>query len=156
MVEPLQLCTFHVDDLFLGLEVTRVKEVLRPQPTTRVPHAPAVVRGLINLRGQLVTAVELRGLFGLPPAAGGEGSTDAESMNVVVRVASGPVSLLVDAIGDVVEVADPGQLQRPPETLTGPAAEFVRAVHPIGERLLLLLDLDQLLAPMSAPSGART
>ena len=152
MAEPLQLCTFCVADLFLGLEVTRVKEVLRPQPMTRVPHAPPVVRGLINLRGQLVTAVDVRGLFGLPAAP-----ADVEAMNVVVRVASGPVSLLVDSIGDVVEVAEPQDLQRPPETLTGSSADVVRAVHPLGHRLLLLLDLDQLIAPLSGTAaGSRT
>lgn len=75
-----QFCTFHLDSLFLGIEVLRVQEVIRAQPMTHVPLAPPAVKGLINLRGQIVTAIDLRDRFGLPPLP-----SEQAPMNVVVR-----------------------------------------------------------------------
>ena len=67
MARTRQLCTFHLQDLYLGVDVTRVQEVIRYQEMTRVPLASPEVRGLINLRGQIVTALELRTRLALPP-----------------------------------------------------------------------------------------
>jgi purine-binding chemotaxis protein CheW len=94
-----QFCTFFLDSLFLGVEVQRVQEVLRQQAMTQVPLAPPVVRGLINLRGQIVTAIDLRRRLDLR-----ERGADEVAMNVVVRTDDGAVSLLVDDIGDVLNV----------------------------------------------------
>ena len=93
-----QVCTFSLDHLFLGIEVLQVQEVIRAQALTRVPLAHRAVRGLINLRGQIVTAIDLRERLGLPAQPDGR-----ESMNVVLRTDEGAVSLLVDEIGDVLE-----------------------------------------------------
>ena len=132
-----QFCTFFLNDLFFGVEVLRVQEVLRQQPMTRVPLASATVRGLINLRGQIVTALDLRARLELParPQA-------LPPMNVVVRTPDGAVSLLVDEIGDVVEIAD-DIFERSPETLTGVARELVQGVYKLPERLLLILDTEK-------------
>lgn len=132
-----QFCTFIVNGLLLGVDVLDVQEVIRYHPMTRVPHAPRVVRGLINLRGQLVTAIDLRMRLGLPARDG-----DEFPMNVVVRSEGGAVSLLVDEIGDVLE-AQESALEPPPETLRGPARELVRAVCKLNDRLLLALDVDR-------------
>src|SRR5438445_1840154 len=94
-----QFCTFFLDELFFGVEVKKVQEVLRYQVMTRVPLAPPVVRGLINLRGQIVTAMDLRIRLQLS-----ELPADQLPMNVVVRDGDGATSLLVDRIGDVLEV----------------------------------------------------
>ena len=75
-----QFCTFFLDGLFFGVEVHKVQEVIRYQGMTAVPLAPAVIGGLINLRGQIVTAIDLRKRLALRPRAGGE-----QPMNVVVR-----------------------------------------------------------------------
>src|ERR1035438_3717269 len=84
-----QFSTFFVADLFFGVDVLRVQEVLRFQQMTRVPQAPEVIEGLINLRGQIVTAIDMRRRLRLPPRAG-----DQTPMNMVVRSedprASGP------------------------------------------------------------------
>jgi purine-binding chemotaxis protein CheW len=130
-----QFCTFEVAGLLLGVDVLDVQEVIRYHPMTRVPHAPAVVRGLINLRGQIVTALDLRMRLGLPERAEGE-----LPMNVVVRTEGGAVSLLVDTIGDVLE-AEESSLAPPPETLRGPARVLVRSVCKLQDRLLLALDV---------------
>lgn len=132
-----QFCTFHVDGLFFGVEVLNVQEVIRYQEMTRVPLASHVVRGLINLRGQIVTAIDLRRRLALR-----ERPADRLPMNVVVRTDDGAVSLLVDEIGDVLEV-DAAAFERPPETLRGTARELVRGVYKLKDRLLLILDTAQ-------------
>jgi purine-binding chemotaxis protein CheW len=111
-----QYATFFVDGLFFGIDVLEVQEVLRYQEMTNVPLAPNVIEGLINLRGQIVTAVDMRRRLKLKPRA--EGTTP---MNTVVRSEDGAaVSLLVDEIGDVVEV-DAGDFELPPDNVN-PAA----------------------------------
>lgn len=134
-----QFCTFVLGDLFFGIEVQRVQEVIRAQMMTRVPLAPRAIRGLINLRGQIVTAIDLRERLGLPPAGNGR-----EPMNVVVRTAEGAVSLLVDEIGDVLET-DAAQYEEPPETLPASAREMITGVYKLPERLLLVLDSEKTL-----------
>jgi purine-binding chemotaxis protein CheW len=137
MAESVQLSTFFLDGLFFGVEVMRVQEVIRFQEMTRVPLAPHVVSGLINLRGQIVVAIDLRRRLELA-----ERSAEALPSNVVVRTGDGVVSLLVDAIGDVVEV-DAGSFERPPDTLAGVARELVRGAYKLPDRLLLVLDTER-------------
>src|SRR5579864_362520 len=96
-----QYCTFYADGYCFGLEVLRVQEIIRYQPMTRVPLAPPVVRGLINLRGQIVTAIDLRSRLELQ-----DRPADQLPVNVVVRADDGAISLLVDEIGDVLEVPE--------------------------------------------------
>jgi purine-binding chemotaxis protein CheW len=129
-----QLCTFVVDGLHLAIEVTRVQEVIRHQEMTPVPLAARVVGGLINLRGQIVTALDLRERMGAPPRPAGE-----LPMNVVVRNDEGVVSLLVDEIGDVVDVAD-DRFEPPPETLGLASKALVQGVYKLENQLLLLLN----------------
>lgn len=132
-----QYATFFVDALFFGVEVLKVQEVIRYQEMTHVPLAPSEIQGLINLRGQIVTALDLRRRLTL--AARG---ADALPMNVVVRTDDGAVSLLVDEIGDVVEVSEE-QFEQPPETMVGVARELIRGVYKLRERLLLILDTEK-------------
>jgi len=135
MADTRQFCTLYVDNLYFGVEVCQVQEVLRYLEMTRVPLAPPVVRGLINLRGQLVTALDLRRRLELPPFA-----ADQQPMNVILRTDDGPVSLLVDRIGDVVEVAA-DDFETPPETLHGNARELITGAYKLANRLLLTLDI---------------
>jgi purine-binding chemotaxis protein CheW len=133
-----QFCTFSVDSLYLGIEVEQVQEVIRYQKMTRVPLATGSISGLINLRGQIVTAIDLRGRFGLPPRAPGD-----LPMNVVVRDGDSAVSLLVDRIGDVIEV-DEDAFEPPPPTLRSGA--LIRGAYKLPHQLLLVLDIEQLLS----------
>jgi purine-binding chemotaxis protein CheW len=135
-----QFCTFFLGDLYCGIEVRQVQEVLRYQRMTRVPLAPPVVRGLINLRGQIVPALDLRRRLDLAERPAGH-----QPMNVIVRVGDEAVSLLVDEIGDVLEI--PGEwFERPPETIRGPARDLIRGVFKLDARLMLLLDTEKVLA----------
>jgi purine-binding chemotaxis protein CheW len=132
-----QFCTFFVNGLFFGVEVLKVQEVIRYQEMTRVPLAPAMIEGLINLRGQIVTAIDLRRRLELALREAAQ-----LPMNVVVRTDDGAVSLLVDEIGDVVEIQD-DIYERPPETLQGVARELVQGVYKLKNRLLLILDTEK-------------
>ena len=139
-----QLCTFTVDDLMFGVEVTQVQEVLRYQPMTRVPLAPGTISGLINLRGQIVTAVDLRACLGFAPRA-----SEELPMNVVIRGGDGSVSLLVDAIGDVIEVSA-DIFESPPSTMKALHRSMIAAVVKLPKQLLLVLSPERALAASQA------
>ena len=132
-----QFCTFYVDSLFLGVEVEKVQEIIRHQPITRVPLSSHVVRGLINLRGQIVTAIDLRRRMNLPEAE----NPDA-AMNVVMFTTEGTVSLLVDQVGDVLFL-DEEAFENPPETMVGASREYVRGAYKLEDELMLALEADK-------------
>lgn len=134
------LATFMLDGALFGVPVERVQEVLRAQPRTPVPLAPPAVDGLLNLRGQVVVALDLRRRLDLSEPA--DPAAAAALMNVVVRVDDEVISLLVDTIGDVVDVSDEA-FEPPPATLPGPARELVRGAYKLDGRLLLALDIDR-------------
>ncbi|HUA14145.1 MAG TPA: chemotaxis protein CheW [Verrucomicrobiae bacterium] len=136
MTATQQYCTFFLDGSLFGVTVAQVQEVIRFQEMTRVPLAPSVVEGMINLRGQIVTAIDLRRRMELPPRAEGQ-----LPLNVVVRTKDGTVSLLVDEIGDVIEVSE-STFEKPPETLRGEMRATIRGVHKLENRLLHLLDVE--------------
>ncbi|MEK6233244.1 MAG: chemotaxis protein CheW [Planctomycetales bacterium] len=129
-----QYCTFYLQDHFFGIVVSEAREAIRYQEMTRIPLAPAVVAGLINLRGQIVTAIDLRRRFGMPPRP-----ADQLPMNVIVRADDGEVSLLVDKIGDVIEV-DANTFEPLPDTLQDVATDLIRGVYKLDGRLMLVLD----------------
>ena len=134
-----QYSTFSVDNLFFGIEVLKVQEVLRYLEMTSVPMAPDVIEGLINLRGQIVTAVDMRRRLGIPKRKDGE-----TPMNMVVRSEDGAVSLLVDEIGDVLEVqAD--SYEPPPDNMSKEQRELIQGVYKLEGRLLLVLDTERVL-----------
>ncbi len=140
-----QFCTFYVENLFLGIDVQQVQEVIRYQAMTRVPLAPQAIRGLINLRGQIVTAIDMRCWLQIPPRA-----TDALPMNVVVRDGENAVSLLVDRIGDVLEVPD-NLFELPPSTVRAAVRGLIRGAYKLPDQLLLVLDTSRALAESDLP-----
>ena len=141
-----QFCTFYVDDLFLGIEVERVQEVLRDCDITPVPTAPSSVRGLINLRGQIVTAVDLGTKFG-------KFDRETESSTVLVLDAgSSLLSFVVDRAGDVVEV-EYESFEPPPDTLQGEARRLIRGTYKLKNQLLLVLDVEHALEANTATDG---
>jgi purine-binding chemotaxis protein CheW len=129
-----QFATFVVDSLLFGIEVRRVQEVLRYQEMTPVPRAGAVIEGLINLRGQIVTAIDVRRRLGLRPR-----DADRTPMNVVIRTDDGAVSLLVDEIGDVLDVDD-SAFEPVPENIATGIRDLTTGVYKLKDHLLLVLD----------------
>ena len=132
-----QLCTFRVGQHFFGVPVMSVQEVIRAQQMTIVPLAHGAVAGLINLRGQIVTAVDMRRRLDMPSRP-----EDIPPTNVILRTADGAVSLLVDEIGDVIEV-DAATFEPVPLSVTGAARRMLAGVHVLLGQLLLVLDPDQ-------------
>lgn len=149
MHEQRQFCTMHLAGHLVGVEVMRIQEVISYQTMTHVPLATDVVAGLINLRGQIVTALDLRRRLELP-----DRPDEMLPMNVVVQAHSGPVSLLVDQIGDVVDVDD-AMFEPVPETFVGATKHLVRGVYKLGDRLLLDLDVDAAIDINASMAGAR-
>lgn len=132
---PQQFTTFLLDGHLFGVEVETVQEVIRYQEMTRVPLATGAVGGLINLRGQVITALDLRHRLGMPERPEGQ-----LPMNVVVRTDDGAVSLLVDQIGEVIET-DVAHFESPPDTVTAMAHDLIRGAFKLDGVLLLALDV---------------
>ena len=129
--------TFLVHDRLVGVPVARVREVMRAQPLAHVPLAHRDVSGLLNLRGQIVMAIDLRGRLGLPAR-----DADAPSANVVITTEDGPLSLLVDRLGDVLAV-DETSFEPAPDMLDAGARRLIKGAYKLDDALLLDLDLDE-------------
>jgi purine-binding chemotaxis protein CheW len=144
----IQLSTFHVGAYLFGVEVALVQEIVRMQPITPVPLAEAEIAGLINLRGEVLTAVDLRARLDLPPS-----TSTRPQINVVVRVDDEPVSLLVDEIGGVVEVSQV-PFETTPSTVGPRVRELLFGAYTLPGQLLLALDARALLAHLDGRSAA--
>jgi len=143
-----QYTTFEVANQLFGVDVAKVVEVLRFSEYTRVPLADKSVGGLINLRGQVMAAVDLGVRLGLEPR-----DMTKPSMNVIVNEEGEPISLLVDKIGDVVELQE-DTFEPPPDTLAGPLRELIIGAFKLDSRLMLALDAKR--AVHSASGAAKT
>jgi purine-binding chemotaxis protein CheW len=153
MAEPLRLCTFLLGGRTFALPVSEIREVVRGLEMTPVPLAPGAVRGLVNLRGTIAMAIDLRRRLDLPAAVAGEGE-----VSVVVDADDGPVCLTVDDVGDVVEV-NPAALERPPETLRAALRDVVRSICKREDELILVLDTPKAIdagAPRGSTGSPRT
>ena len=129
-----QICTFYLDKYCFGIDVLEVQEVFRYEEMTKVSLAPADISGLINLRGQIITAINLRLRLGMEPRP-----ADVMPMNVVVQSQGEVVSLLVDQIGDVMEISE-DLYEQAPENIQGAMKELITGVYKLEDRLLLILD----------------
>jgi purine-binding chemotaxis protein CheW len=137
MSQDRQFCTFHVGDLYMGIEVLKVQEVIRRHEMTRVPLAAPAISGLINLRGQIVTAIDLRRRLRLSPRPEGQ-----QPVNIVIGTSDGAVSLLVDEIGDVIEPSA-DRFEPVSEAVDQAAQGLIRGVFKLSDRLMLVLDTDR-------------
>lgn len=134
-----QFSTFRVDGRFYGVNVTLVQEVTQSMPLTKVPHAPEYVAGLINLRGQIATAIGLRELFQLQSH-----DQDAETINVICKTDGPLLSLVVDEIGDVLEVDD-DIFQETPSTVSHAVSQFMTGVYKLPNEILSVIDIQKLI-----------
>jgi purine-binding chemotaxis protein CheW len=141
-----QHVTFTVAGERYAADVTRVREVVRAGARTPVPLAPPDVDGLTNLRGQILLCLDPRPRLALPARA-----ADAPQMLLVTESGGESVGLLVDDVGEVLDL-DPAERRPPPSTLAASLRGCITGAHPLPENLLLVLDLDALIAPdPSAP-----
>jgi len=151
-----QLRTFRLAGLYFGVPADTVQEMIRTSSHTRVPLVSPVIHGLVNLRGEIVTTIDLRHRLGFPPADrrqriddddntddGGDGGPSVAT-NVVIRTGDTAVSLVVDAIGDVITVDD-ASFEAVPTTLNEQCRAVVDGIYQLDDELLLTIDLDRLL-----------
>lgn len=144
-----RLATFSVEGRSYGVDVAHVREVIRPQEITPIPLAPPEVAGLLNLRGEIVTALDLRVRLGSAPRPG------ADAMHMIMATQHGPVSLLVDEVGQVIEV-DTETCEPPPATLGGEARDLIVGVYPHDGELVMELDAVHAIDDTTTPSGTDT
>ncbi len=128
------MCTFYIDRLLFGVDVAEVQEVLRAQDMTEVPLAPDVVSGLMNLRGQIVIALDMRTLLDLPPR-----KDNQRPMSVLIRMDDATISILVDEIGDVIDVCV-DQFEPVLESVPRNILKMIHGVYKLDNDLLLHLD----------------
>ena len=134
-----QLVTFNLGSEEFGVNIMMVQEIIRIPPITRVPKAPGYVEGVINLRGNVIPVVSLRSRFGM------ERAEDTElSRIIVLQVQTKVFGIRVDGVTEVLRLAEEA-IEPPPPVALGLDAHFIRGVGKIGERLLILLDLEHIM-----------
>jgi purine-binding chemotaxis protein CheW len=132
-----QFCTFLLDGELFGIDVLNIQEVMRFEETTEVPLAPPVIRGLLNLRGSIVSTIDLRRRFGME-----DRKDDGLPTNIVAQTGTGLASFLVDRIGEVIEVEE-ATFEMPPDTLRGRARDLIEGVYKLDGSLLLILNVER-------------
>lgn len=138
IVTSTQLCGFKIKGDYYAIPVLEVQEVIKPQKLTQVPLAQSYVKGLINLRGQIVTSLSLRELFKM------EEADTEEHMNIIVSNEESLYALTVDEILDVIEVEEQS-FEDSPETINEQVRKFIKGVYKLEKKLIILLDLDKIL-----------
>jgi len=135
-----QLVVFQLGAELYGVEIARVHEIIRLQTVTRVPHAPAFVEGVINLRGKVIPVVDLRRRFGLPMA-----DHTRASRIVVIEIGDQVVGIVVDGVSEVLRV-NKGTIEPPSPVVAGIESDYLHGIAKLPERLVILLNLDRVLA----------
>lgn len=135
----LQYATFYCADSLLGMEISFVQEINRNQDLTRVPLGQSCVRGVMNLRGEVVTMLDLRTLMGLPP-----GQVTNRNRNLVIKCDGETFGLWVDGVADIVNIY-PENITPPPSNLTIAEAKLIRGVYQADHSLVMLVDPREIL-----------
>jgi purine-binding chemotaxis protein CheW len=138
--EEKQLVVFQLGAELYGVEIARVHEIIRLQSVTRVPRSPDFVEGVINLRGKVIPVVDLRRRFGLPVA-----EHTRASRIVVVEIGDQVVGIIVDGVSEVLRV-NTATVEPPSPVVAGVDSEYLHGIAKLPERLVILLDLDRVLA----------
>jgi purine-binding chemotaxis protein CheW len=143
------LATFYLDREEYGVDVRQVQEIRRMSEITGVPRAPDFVRGVINLRGRILPVLDLKRKLGL-----GEVEASRATRIVVVRVKERLLGLLVDGASQVLKV-EVSRIEPPPEEVLERGGDYIRGVAKLEDRLIILVDLERLLAQELRAAGAR-
>ena len=136
--EELQLVIFRLAKEEYGLPITKVQEINRLVPITKLPQTPSFMEGIINLRGRIIPVIDLRKRFSLPA----EGQSE-ENRIIIVEVNGQTVGIIVDAVTEVVRL--PGSSVEPPPPTFIIDAQYIHGVGKLDDRLLILLDIDNIL-----------
>lgn len=143
-MDATQYLTVNLADEEYGVDILAVREIRGWTPVTRIPQAPSYVLGVLNLRGAIVPVLDLRLRFGLKRE-----EYTATTVTVIVTVAGRNFGVVVDAVSDVIDV-DAAAVRPVPDMGTAVDTEYLKGLTSVGERMVLLLDVDRLLQPQDA------
>jgi purine-binding chemotaxis protein CheW len=134
-----QFATFYVGTLLLGVDIRFVQEINRQREITKVPHAPEHVRGVINLRGEVATVVDLRIVLGLPKS-----SASRDERNLIIQSKDESIGLMVDRISDILTVKN-DEIDPAPANINDIDGRFIAGVHTLDSDIVVLLDVEKVL-----------
>ena len=135
----IQLVTFRIGEEEFGVDILAVQEIIRLMQITMVPRAPAFIEGVINLRGKVIPVINMRTRFGMPAL-----EHDSNTRIVVMELEQKIVGFLVDGVSEVLCIPA-GTVEDPPPVVAGIGSEYIRGIGKLDDRLLILLELDNLL-----------
>ncbi|WP_297827802.1 chemotaxis protein CheW [uncultured Desulfovibrio sp.] len=135
----IQLVTFHIGEEEFGVDILAVQEIIRLMQITMVPHAPVFIEGVINLRGKVIPVINMRARFNMPAR-----EHDSNTRIVVMELEQKIVGFLVDGVSEVLRIPA-GTVEDPPPVVAGIGSEYIRGIGKLNDRLLILLELDNLL-----------
>lgn len=139
----LQLVTFRIGEEEFGVDILAVQEIIRLMQITMVPRAPAFIEGVINLRGKVIPVINMRTRFNMPAL-----EHDSNTRIVVMEFDQKIVGFLVDGVSEVLRIPA-GTVEAAPPIVAGIGSEYIKGVGKLEDRLLILLDLDNLLSDMN-------
>jgi purine-binding chemotaxis protein CheW len=121
-----------------GVPITQVQEINRLTTPTKIPNVPGFVEGVINLRGKVIPVIDLKKRFNIPTGKYGD-----DTRIIVVEISGQTVGIIVDAVSEVLRLAEEA-IEPPPGFISGIASDYLTGVGKLGDRLLILLDLDKI------------
>ncbi len=136
-----QLVKFHIADEVFGIEIKQIFKILKPQEIFKVPNTPPFIEGLLNLRGQVLTVFNLRKRFNMP-----EKVNDENTKILIINQNDLLLGFTVDSVSEIIRVPDEDFVETPPE-LVSFDRRFLSGVAKVGEKLILLLNLEKILTP---------
>ncbi|MGY8770019.1 MAG: chemotaxis protein CheW [Pirellulales bacterium] len=136
----IQLATFYLNDLLLGIQIEKVQEINRQLDCTYVPHAPAYVQGVVNLRGDVVTVLNPKVILNL-----GNKELNKGSRNLIINSEGELIGLCVDRVSDILTIPK-NQINEAPANLQGVEGRFFKGIHQLESELLVLLNIDEVIS----------
>ena len=139
-INEIQVACFTIGENLYAVDIMRIREIIRPQKLTSLPKAPPFVEGVINLRGKVIPVIDFRKRFHLMDSC----ETDVQHKRIVVVALNGvTVGFVVDKVSQVIKLAQ-DQISPTPDTVKGYDSEFISGVGRLGDKLLIILDLEKL------------
>jgi len=134
-----QYATFYLGDLLLGIDIRQVQEINRQLEATQVPHAPKMVHGVINLRGEVATVIDLRTVLGLPAI-----ESTRSTRTMIVQAGGESIGLIVDRISDILTLSQ-DELNLPPANVDGVDGRYFIGVHTMEKEIAVILSIEEVL-----------
>jgi purine-binding chemotaxis protein CheW len=138
--ELLQLVSFTIGSEEFGLDILKVQEIIRTMQITKVPNSPDFVEGVINLRGKVIPIIDLRIKLGMAKKEHG-----SSTRIVVVEISRKTIGFIVDSVSEVLRIPK-NIMEAPPQIVVGVDSKYITAIGKLGDRLLILLDLEEVIS----------